>query len=72
MGQKGVHWLEQILKQSCGKEFTEGYKQLFDKAKQMEHDNTRRIAYNAYCAAQCHDLDASESKFDKFFKESYD
>ena len=31
-----VQWLEQILKQSCGKEFTEGYKQLFDKAKEME------------------------------------
>lgn len=31
-----VEWLEQILKQSCGKEFTEGYKELFDKAKEME------------------------------------
>ena len=31
-----VEWLEQILKQHCGKEFTEGYKELFDKAKEME------------------------------------
>ena len=31
-----VEWLEQILKQHCGKDFTEGYKQLFDKAKEME------------------------------------
>ena len=33
-----VEWLEQILKQHCGKEFTEGYKELFDKAKEMEKD----------------------------------
>lgn len=72
MGQKGVHWLEQILKQSCGKEFTEGYKQLFDKAKRMEKDSARKIAYTAYCVAQWHDMDASESKFDKFFKENYE
>lgn len=33
-----VEWLEGILKQSCGSEFTELNKQIFDKAKEMEKE----------------------------------
>lgn len=39
-----VEWLEQILKQHCGKEFTEGYKELFDKAKEMEEQKMYKCA----------------------------
>lgn len=39
-----VEWLENILKQHCGKEFTEGYKELFDKAKEMEKQQMYKCA----------------------------
>lgn len=39
-----VEWLENILKQHCGKEFTEGFKELFDKAKEMEKQQMYKCA----------------------------
>lgn len=70
MTQKAVHWLEQMMKKHCGEEFTRLNKQWFDKAKQIEHDTARYIAYNAYCRSQV--LEPSEGDFNKFFKEMYD
>jgi hypothetical protein len=36
MKQTAVEWLEQILKQNCGAEFTELNTQIFDRAKEIE------------------------------------
>ena len=36
MQQTAIEWLEQILKQNCGAEFTELNTQIFDKAKEIE------------------------------------
>ena len=48
-----VEYLEQILKQNYGKEFTEGNKQLFERAKEMENRQSKNYAeFAIHCDRQ--------------------
>ena len=65
--QTPVEWLVECI-MSRGL-YTKEMLEEFEQAKQMEYDNTRRIAYNAYNYGQLDD--PTEGKFNKFFSESF-
>ena len=75
MKQTAVEWLVgevELISNSTGvskEERIELYNNAIEKAKQMEYDNTRRIAYTAYNYGQLDD--PTEGKFNKFFSESF-
>ena len=60
-----VEYLEKMLKQSCGKEFTEGYKELFDKAKKMEIEQSQEYAG---FTVECYKMDIPLITFDSYIK----
>jgi len=57
-----VEWLEGILKQSCGSEFTELNKQIFDKAKEMEKEQIINSFNQGYTQCSIEDLKPTSRK----------
>ena len=68
MKQTAVEWLEQILKQNCGAEFTELNIQIFDKAKELEKQQIIDTFYEGYDAGFYHTDGEAEDYYNETYK----
>jgi len=62
-----VEWLEQILKQNCGAEFTELNTQIFEQAKEMEKQQIMKAVFDSMGT----NIDPNMGRAELYYNETY-